>query len=445
MKKLIALLLVGACMLGGLVSCTGAPAPAVAQTNEPQQTVLPALEKSEAPVELTLVTSFGGDDAGRIPLENALAAFQEATGHTVLNHSATSNEEWKAEVIESFAAGSEPDVLFFFTERDADGITKDGKFVSIAEIREDFPDYATHMKEDMLTPSLVDGKKYFVPLYGFWESLFANKNVLSAAGVDVPGPDYSWDTFLADCEKIKAAGYTPIAVSLNEVPHYWFEFSIYNNGTTANHLDVPKSVDDAVAQKWKKGFEDLTLLYERGYLPPDTLTATDAETMQRFREDNAAFVLDGSWTANGFARDYAQLLDHIVLTYVPAKGSRKATDIIGGFSMGYFITRKAWDDPSKRQACVDLVTTLSSPDNIALLAGTGATALKSPLPAAGASNPLFESVYKVTGNASSIVMPLQDKTLDANARLDLFGNIKHVVSGQMSFEDALQSYLDKVG
>ena len=64
--------------------------------------------------------------------------------------------------------------------------------------------------------------------------MFVNKTVLADCGIEVPGPDYSWDQFLADCQTIKDNGYTPIACSLVEVPHYWFEFLVMNNGTVEN-------------------------------------------------------------------------------------------------------------------------------------------------------------------------------------------------------------------
>jgi raffinose/stachyose/melibiose transport system substrate-binding protein len=38
----------------------------------------------------------------------------------------------------------------------------------------------------------------------------------------VPGADTTWEEFLDDCEKIKNAGYTPIAAALGNIPHYWW-------------------------------------------------------------------------------------------------------------------------------------------------------------------------------------------------------------------------------
>ena len=45
-----------------------------------------------------------------------------------------------------------------------------------------------------------DGKNYAIPSSGFWENMFVNTKVLSDCGVAVPGPDYTWDQFLADCQ-----------------------------------------------------------------------------------------------------------------------------------------------------------------------------------------------------------------------------------------------------
>ena len=185
-------------------------------------------------------------DGNRGSFEAAVKAYEASTGNKVNDGSATSNEEWKAKVLTDFETGSEPDVLFYFTNADAEPFITAGKVVSIDEIRAEYPDYATNMKGSMMATA-ADGKQYSVPSSGYWENMFVNRKVLEDCGVAVPGPDYTWDQFLADCQTIKDAGYTPIACSLVEVPHYWFEFMVMNNGTVANHLDLPASADDAVA------------------------------------------------------------------------------------------------------------------------------------------------------------------------------------------------------
>ncbi len=440
MKKIVALLLI-LIMCMGLAACgsTAAPAPAPAAPQTPAET--PAEAPAAQSVTLNVVTSYGGDDGNRKNFEAAVAAYEAATGNKVNDGSATSNEEWKAKVLTDFETGSEPDVLFFFTNADAEPIISAGKVVPIDEIRAVYPDYASNMKDAMMAVA-SDGKQYAVPSSGFWENMFVNKSVLDACGIALPGPDYTWDQFLADCAVIKENGYTPIAASLFEVPHYWFEFAVMNNGTLANHLEVPTVkdgalVDDAVAQKWVAALEDIKALYEAGYFPENTLTATDAETVALFGEGEAAFLIDGSWKCGYFSENHADTLEDYVICCVPGKGERPASDAIGGISMGYFITRKAWEDPAKQAAAVEFVSQLTSDEVMSTFVTTEVTALKNGASPAGL-NAIQQSAADCNANVTGVVGAVQD-TITAEAKGDLFGNVQKVVTGQMTAWEAVES------
>ena len=386
-------------------------------------------------VTLNVVTSYGGDDGNRKNFENAVKAYEESTGNKVNDGSATSNEEWKAKVLTDFETGSEPDVLFYFTNADAEPFISAGKVVSLEEIRAEYPDYAGNMKDSMMAVA-ADGKQYAVPSSGYWENMFVNKKVLEDCGVAVPGPDYSWDQFLADCETIKEAGYTPIACSLVEVPHYWFEFTVMNNGTVENHLDVPAAADDAAAAKWAAGLNDIKALYEAGYFPANTLTASDAETVELFNSGEAAYLIDGSWKV-GYFTENAEDLNDFAIAYVPGKGERSASEAIGGISMGYFITTKAWNDPDKREAAVEFVSQLTSDEVLSTFVTTEVTALVNGAKPEGL-NPLQQSAADANANITAIAGAVQD-SLTAEARGDLFANVQNVVTGKMSAEDAVAS------
>ncbi|OQA27968.1 MAG: Bacterial extracellular solute-binding protein [Chloroflexi bacterium ADurb.Bin344] len=389
--------------------------------------------------EITVVTSYGGDDGNRGNYEAAVKMYEEQTGNKVNDESGTSNEEWKAKIMTDFETGAEPDVLFFFNGVDSNPFVKAGKVVSIDEIREVYPDYASNMKDSMLGASPVDGKNYSVPVNGYWEGLFVNKKVLDEAGVAVPGADYTWEQFLNDCEKIKTAGFTCVAVSLQEVPHYWFEYTVFNHGSVANHLDIPKTADDAVAQKWAAGLEDIKVLYEKGYLPANTLTATDAETFQLMADHKAAFAIDGSWKI-GWFQSNADDINNFTVTYVPAQGDRAATDIIGGLSMGYYITRKAWNDPEKQKACVDFVGMMTSDDVVSTFGATAVTALKKGTTPPQDADALVTAALAMTKGATGISPAVQD-LLTGEARADLFANVKNVVTGKITATDAIASMI----
>lgn len=397
-------------------------------------------EPEKQGVSLKVVTSYGYEDGNRRHYEAAIARYEQSTGNTVIDHSDISNEEWKARVLTDFETGSEPDVLFFFTNADAEPFIRAGKVVSIPSIRRDFPDYAANMDDEKL-PVASNGYSYAVPINGYWEYLYVNTAVLQACGIPIPGEDYTWEQFLKDCAVIRDAGYTPIACSLSEVSHYWFEYCVMNNGSADTHWQVPMLsedgtlADNAAARKWIAGLEDIRELYELGFFPQNTLTVGDTQTVALFGEGKAAFLLDGSWKVGFFTENYPDILSDLTLCYVPGKGERQATDTVGGISTGFFITRKAWSDPQKQAAAVEFVSQLTSDETIADFVTTELTALRRDVEPEG-FNPLQQAAARAKAGTTKLAAAVQD-SISPQARSCLFANIAAVVTGKMTAQEAV--------
>ena len=443
MKRLSAMLLALVTVFA-LCACgrTAVPADDTATPATGAAADVAPVEAAEEPVTINVVTSYGVGDGSRRSYEQAVAGYEAATGSTVNDASAAASEAWKAKVLADFETGAEPDVLLFFTTADAEPLISAGKVVSIDTIRAEYPDYAANMKDSMM-PAAADGKKYAVPSYGFWENMFVNRSVLDSCGVAVPGADYTWEQFLADCQIILDNGYIPIACSLAEAPGCWFEFAVMNNGTVENQLAVPtldadgKLAEDEVSAKWIAALDDIKELYERGFFPRNTLTADDAETVDMFGQGAAAFLIDGSWRVDCFTENYGDELDNYVISCVPAKGERKATEIIGGISMGYFITEKAWNDPAKRDAAVGFVSYLTSDDVLSTFVTTDLTALANGAKPSGL-NGLQQSAADANASITAVSGAVQDTVTD-ETRSELFDSIQDVVTGKMTAHAAIES------
>lgn len=460
MKKTLSLLMAGVMACSVLAGCSSqgeAANTSAAQQSQTEKTAettkTPETTKEAKAVALNVTTTFAGEDGNAKNFQNAVKAWEAASGNTVNDASATSDETFKARVTSDFQMGSEPDVLFYFTGADANSFIEAGKVVSLDDIRKEYPDFASNMNDDLFEASLVDGVKYAVPVNGFWEAMFVNTKVLEAAGVAVPGADYTWDQFLADCQKIKDAGYSPIAAALGHVPHYWWEYSIFNHNTPEDHCQIPEAVDDKLGQSWVAGINDIKALYEKEYFPKNTLSATDDDTFLMFMEDKAAFLIDGSWKVGGIAgacqadpEDITTLdgekLDKITVTYVPGKDGRKATDLVGGFSMGYYITKKAWDDPEKRQAAVDFVTYMTSDEVVPAFAQHTASALKNaPKVDMSQFNSLQVKAMEMMSGVSSLTPAVQD-IFQGQCRASTFDGMPQIVSGKTMAEEAVKEGLD---
>jgi raffinose/stachyose/melibiose transport system substrate-binding protein len=463
MKKLTAALMTAA-LAASMIGCgntapateapaTETPAAETPAAETPEAEAPAATEEASGPVEITVTTTFAGEDSNAQNYKDAVAGWEAATGNTVSDTSATSDETFKTRIITDFETGSEPDVLFFFNGADANDFVNAGKVVSIDTIRAEFPEYASNMNDDLIAASPADGVKYAVPVNGYWEAMFVNTEVLEAAGVAMPGADYTWDQFLEDCQKIKDAGYAPIAAALGNIPHYWWEFAIYNQQTPDNHLDIPGAADDATGSQWVAGLEDIKTLYEKGYFPDNTLSATDDETFAMFTDGKAAFLLDGSWKVGGIVgacqsdpEDPSTLdadkLAHFDVTYFPGKGNRKTTDMIGGLSMGYYITTKAWEDPAKRAAAVSFVEYMTSDEVVPLFAQHTASALKN-APAVDESqfNALQVKAMSMMSGVTSLTGAVQD-LFNGDCRVSTFDGMPDIVVGNVSAADAVQEGID---
>lgn len=248
------------------------------------------------------------------------------------------------------------------------------------------------------------------------------------------------------CQKIKDAGYAPIACALGNIPHYWWEFSIFNHTSPATHLQVPESVDSEGGKAWVAGMNDIKELYELGYFPDNTLSATDDETFQMFMDGKAAFLIDGSWKVGGIVAacqsdpEDASTLDTEKLakfdvTYVPGQGDRKATDLIGGLSMGYYISAKAWEDPDTRAAAVSFVEYMTSDEIVPIFAQHTASALKNaPAVDEAQFNPLQVKSMKMMSGTTSLTGAVQD-IFNGDCRVSTFDGMEEHCREKLKFSD----------
>ena len=181
-------------------------------------------------------------------------------------------------------------------------------------------------------------------------------------------------------------------------------------------------------QKWvAAALDDI-----KGWPPHNQPPARD---ISLFQQRKAAFLVDGSWQVGHLGELYGDKIEDMAVRFVPAKGERKATEGIGGISMGYFITRKAWKDPEKRDAAVQFVEMLTSNEILSTFIKTEVTALIEGASPVGL-NSLEQSAAETNAQLTEVSPAVQD-AISAEAKSTLFTNIQKVVTGQMTAEKAV--------
>ena len=370
-------------------------------------------------VTLKTVSSFAGTDAAAGAYVEILKAYEDATGNKVEDSSATSDEAWKASVLNDFAAGNEPDVLFFFAAG-ADSAPILDKVVPISEINAAYPDLKLTENAVLTEP---DGKIYAIPSRPFWEGLFVNTDLFEQYGLELPT---DWAKLEAAIAKFNEVGIVPIAVSLSDIPHYIAEFAIIASGTPEKHMARPKTLEE-VPDSWYAGMDLIHKLYSMGAFAKDVNATTEAVTSQMFKDKKAAMQIDGSWFANGIPA--ASMDTTIVMPFPTYAEDADKTAFIGGVSMGFYLTRKAWDDPAKRDAAVALLAHLTSPDSATKIGGYQFT------------GKLLESSYEMINNANYMLSPFQDSMTKEAREAWLLGCISSVADGSMTAKECWEKVM----
>lgn len=362
-------------------------------------------------VTLKTVSTFAGSDAASQIYVGLLKQWQEETGNTIVDVSATSDEEWKTGVLKDFAAGNEADVLFFFA-RTAESAAILSKVVPISEINAAYPHALLPIDESITE---ADGEVYAVPVRPFWEALFCNADLFEQYGLELPT---TWERFEKAVKVFAENDIVPISVSLSDVPHYIMEFCILSCGSPEDFRARPAK-DEAVPQSWIDGMKLIRELYQMGAFPKNVNATTESTTSQLFRDKKAAMQIDGSWFANSLAAS----MDSTVILPFPARSpAAEPTAYIHGVSMGFYLSRAAWCDTSRRDAAVDLLCFLVKGENAEELRRYAL------------SGTLQESFDTMVKSAKERFYPIQDAMQPA-ARVKLFTYIPSIADGAIDPAD----------
>lgn len=359
-------------------------------------------------VTLKTTSIFTGADAAADTYLGLLKDWQERTGNIVLDVSSTSDEAWKTGVLNDFAAGNEADVLFFFAKT-ADSALILSKVVPIHEINAAYPQVGLVEDADVAEK---DGIVYAIPIRSFWEALFCNVDLFEQHGIELPT---TWEKLETAIREFRKLGITPISLSLSDVPHYIAEYSILSSGAQADYRARPKK-GEAVPESWVQGMNLIRRLSELGAFPTEANATTNDQVSQHFLDKSAAMQLEGSWFANGMPEERMNTV--VVLPFPAYAPQADPNAFIGGVSMGFYLSRAAWEDEEKRDAAVDLLAYLTTGENAAALGGYTFTGR------------LLESCLAMTADPANMNPPLQD-AMDPAARAFWFGSIPGVVDGSI--------------
>jgi raffinose/stachyose/melibiose transport system substrate-binding protein len=156
--------------------------------------------------------------------------------------------------------------------------------------------------EDVLSPADLkavpniaetswSGKTWAYPLYRFIYPIVYNKTLFKKAGLDPNNPPATWAQFIAACEKLKAAGTTPIALGLKDgfggeiLGSATFQKQVFSNYNNLIQLVVN---GDFTAPLWTSWIQKAAQL--KPFVNNDVNSIAFGDGLSRFQDGKAAMV-----------------------------------------------------------------------------------------------------------------------------------------------------------
>ncbi|MBS3980880.1 MAG: extracellular solute-binding protein [Rhodobacteraceae bacterium] len=145
-------------------------------------------------------------DYDPIPLaatEALIADFEAANPEIDVQLTNFDHEAYK-NAIRNFLTADPPDLANWYAANRMRPFVEAGLFADISDL------WASEGLTEALASSLpsmtIDGRQWGIPYTYYQWGIYYNRDAYAAAGVEVPGPEgVTWDQFLANCEKFKAA------------------------------------------------------------------------------------------------------------------------------------------------------------------------------------------------------------------------------------------------
>ena len=169
-------------------------------------------------------------------------------------------------------------------------------------------------KYDFLDDPTVKGKIYLAPLTCSTTILFYNEVLFARAGID--GPPRTWPEFIAVCEKLKAAGITPLTADADVYSDYWQSWLIFRamgpetwertiSGVPPGKPPAQRRSDPPWTDpRYQQVHAEIRRLRDSGYFDKDFPGSTWPAAQRGFAKgskgpkgskDSAAMMICGSW------------------------------------------------------------------------------------------------------------------------------------------------------
>lgn len=334
--KLLSTLLLSAFVLTSCGPSLSAPDKAPEEQPGTEQTTEKGTSKDGEEIILQIVDS---SDSTKVRREEYNAKFMEENPGVVIQYTTLPADQYKTTIASAIKGGSAPDLFAL-----------PGGFKLSTVIEEDWYQPMNQYLEDGFLDTFADGAlnegitTFNDDVYVLPEAanivnslMFYNKTVLKDAGLDPENPPKTWSEFIEASNKIAEAGngrYYPIIEGGKQANRLEIAIRALSSlgGSKSNDIGIISLVDGKNtlnSEPMVDAFDFLDTLVKNGSFHPDTVNFSAPEARAMFAQDQAAFIIQGSWCISTWNQDNPELDFGVMPLPVPDSGAKGGLPYIG--------------------------------------------------------------------------------------------------------------------
>jgi len=247
-----------------------------------------------------------------------------------------------------------PDLVYAGGYNLLDAALEKNTVVDLTPYLEADPEWKAMFTDRDLEFNSRDGRVYSVPEERQIIGYFYNKELFAKVGVEEPPK--TWDEFFEVCEKLKAAGITPLSMDTADtgwLTSLWMNSIIGTNGEAGNEFMNAIYVDNYNNKEFVDGVEKIQKMF-LNYTTSDAVGGKYENGANNFLSGKTAMIANGPWMIEDF-KDTTKapegFIDKVGVAAYPGQG------IFDAPMLGYFVASK---DKEHADATVKFLKFLTS-------------------------------------------------------------------------------------
>ncbi|PSL08389.1 carbohydrate ABC transporter substrate-binding protein (CUT1 family) [Haloactinopolyspora alba] len=222
-------------------------------------------------------------------LEKMFARFSEEYPDASVSQDISPSNDYQSNALQRIRSGNVGDLFVAFRGAQFVDMVDAGLYADLSGT-----DVVERYDPALIDVGQSDGTQYGLPYQLVFNQPVSNLDILESVGVTEPPPD--WDSFLAMCEDVVAAGLVPMAWPGGEIGNagHLFNCMVMNNAPSDDMCAKIESGEYACTDDWF-----LTTLAQyaelRPYFQPNATGTAVEPAQQLFAQGDAALLVTGSF------------------------------------------------------------------------------------------------------------------------------------------------------